>query len=77
LTWMLKPRPHVKPSPIEPKITEEIDLPTEAERYRELRAKADEAEANLPERFRDAMTWMSAVGAQWDARLAKLRAKRA
>jgi len=26
-----------------------------------------------PERFSDAMTWMSDVGAQWDARLAKLR----
>jgi DNA-binding transcriptional ArsR family regulator len=26
-----------------------------------------------PERFRDAMTWMNDVGAQWDERLAKLR----
>ncbi len=30
-----------------------------------------------PERFGDAMTWMSDVGAQWDARLAKLRRRAA
>lgn len=54
LTWMLKPQSVVKPSPVEPKITEELDIPKRAEQYRELRAKADEEEAELPRRYREA-----------------------
>ena len=70
LTWMLKPHPAQKPSPIPPPLTVDLTIPERLEEFAKLRAKLVEAEDSLPSRGEK--SWKDLKDAKAD--VAKFRA---
>jgi uncharacterized membrane protein YphA (DoxX/SURF4 family) len=51
LAWLKTPHAATVPSPIEPKLNEDLDMAGRIKRYEELKKKADDLEQELPEHY--------------------------